>query len=155
MQSSSRIPIYFEGMSCGEAEVLRDGLYYEITCRSEIVSAEILRAYADWDNERICLGVMVPEGDVLQLRRRLPVSHWREGPEPTLTLSQFPEGWSPWSGTVLDCEVTKALSTVARGRRTVAMPFSHDTPFAYMRLFCLCRPVQIGGERYLAIDLPG
>ncbi len=55
----------------GQAEVVRQGLYYEINCRCRLPENRIFRVALcigdGWEN----LGVLVPEGDAFCLKKRL------------------------------------------------------------------------------------
>ena len=57
----------------GKAEVIRQGLYYRISCRYRLPSGEVNRLIAKWPGGWENIGIPVPEGDGFYLFKKLPV----------------------------------------------------------------------------------
>lgn len=78
-------PVFYQQQPVGKVQVRRVGLYYSFFCRcrreSGVVCRLIMKCGGGWEN----LGIPVPEGDGLELNRKLPARHLGEG-EPEFLL---------------------------------------------------------------------
>lgn len=63
------------GQRIGQAEVIRQGLYYHFTCRCRLSGEVICRLAAVCGDQMENLGVPVPENGEFILRKKIPVSH--------------------------------------------------------------------------------
>lgn len=66
-----RYPLYLNGARAGFLTAETRGLYeeYQAVCRPEV--PELLRAWLEGERGALALGVLVPEGDVFTIRRRV------------------------------------------------------------------------------------
>lgn len=71
-------PVSYQGKPVGKVQVLRKGLYYSFHCRCRMESDIVCRLIAKWANGWENLGIPVPEGDGLELNRRLPAKRLGE-----------------------------------------------------------------------------
>ena len=72
-------PILFSGQSVGQAQVIRRGLYYHISCRMKLTEAGIYRLEVVCNHKTENLGIPVPEGKAFVLTKILPVSRLGSG----------------------------------------------------------------------------
>ncbi len=71
--------VYFGGESVGQVEVQTKGLYYEIICVCERLECSMYYLHLCWDGGSERLGLLVPEGNGLSLRTKLPVKRVGQG----------------------------------------------------------------------------
>ena len=71
-------PVSYQGKPVGKVQVLRKGLSYSFHCRCRMESDIVCRLIAKWANGWENLGIPVPEGDGLELNRRLPAKRLGE-----------------------------------------------------------------------------
>lgn len=145
------IPVYYRGVSCGEASLQQEGLYCNICLKAAMVTREVIRAYFD-DGEK-CLGVLIPENGKLCLCRRVPMSQLKGLRLEEITIGTRETEWAPWSGTVFDCDVTDAISKLDGKKRIIAMPFSTEEEFPHIQLFSICTPITVHNRQYLALTV--
>ena len=65
--------VLYEQSAVGKAEVIREGLYYRITCRYRLPSSEVCRLVIKWPGGWENIGIPVPEGDGFILTKKIPV----------------------------------------------------------------------------------
>ena len=65
MENQWKIPMEFQGKPCGQAAFCREGLYLQVTCDCENVTDQVVRAYLEGPEDRLALGVLVPENGML------------------------------------------------------------------------------------------
>ena len=92
----------------GKLQIEKVGLYYRFVCRCRQNSDSVYRLVAQYETNRIPLGVLVPEGLGTGLDRKLPVK-------------QFPEG-----------EPTFLIVPVHPQLQGLFIPLSPEEPFAYL-----------------------
>jgi len=63
----------------GKARVEKTGLYYRISCQCRAVGRQHMRLGVTCGDQRIDLGVCIPEGDVLRIETSVPVKRLGEG----------------------------------------------------------------------------
>ncbi len=148
------ISILYEGTPVGTASVTQEGLYCSISCRCKVQTDQVLRAYAESDDGPFCLGVLVPEGDALCLRRRFARSAFPKIPT-AVTVAGAKGTWHDWSGTVAGVPVSRGLTRTVGGVRQVAVPWEPEQTEAYLPFLRHCTPVEIQGSRYLAVEPDG
>lgn len=71
-------PVFYQGQPVGKVQVLRKGLYYSFHCRCRMESGVVCRLIAKWADGWENLGIPVPEGDGLELNRKLPAKRLGE-----------------------------------------------------------------------------
>ena len=57
----------------GKLRIIREGLYYRLTCRCIVPEDTVYRLYSVVDNRRENLGVVVPDADGFFLEKKIPV----------------------------------------------------------------------------------
>ena len=71
-------PVFYRQQAVGKVQVIKKGLYYSFHCRCRMESGIVCRLVAKmadtWEN----LGIPVPEGDGLELNRKLPCKRMGE-----------------------------------------------------------------------------
>ncbi len=73
--------LFCNGISAGQAQVVRQALYYRIDCRCELATDEIFRVAMCWKDGWENLGVLVPEKGAFCLRKKIAANKWgREVP---------------------------------------------------------------------------
>lgn len=116
--------IYLGRDVIGEANVMRQGLYYQFSCRCKLGHDVIYRLSVSCGGHHENLGVLVPMGDMFGLHTKLAVKRLGEGP--------------------LLFRVLPKHQTVA-GQFIVIRP---EEPFAYItrlqEAFLECRNGQVG-----------
>lgn len=152
MQNEWTLPMQYGGSPCGTAVLRRDGLYYQVECICDLVTESVVRAYLECAKP-VCLGVLIPDGGRLCLRRRISASQLPDPPFSAVTVASGESEWAPWSGMVCGCEITDALSRRAGAGQVIAIPYAAGEPFPYMAIFTLCSPAEIGGKTYLTVPL--
>ena len=152
MENQWKIPMEFQGKPCGQAAFCREGLYLQVTCDCENVTDQVVRAYLEGPEDRLALGVLVPENGMLHLCRRIPASHLRDREYTCVRVSGGEEdGWKPWEGLLEGQPVSGALSRMEHGRQMLALPFVPGEPFAAAGQFRDSTPAEINGQLYLII----
>ena len=63
--------VLYEQRPVGKAEVVKDGLYYRVTCRYRLPSAEVCRVIIKWTAGWKNIGIPVPEGDGFILSKKI------------------------------------------------------------------------------------
>lgn len=71
-------PVFYQGRPVGKVQVMRKGLYYSFHCRCRMESGVVCRLIAKWADGWENLGIPVPEGDGLELNRKLPAKRLGE-----------------------------------------------------------------------------
>ncbi len=71
-------PVFYQGQPVGKVQVLRKGLYYSFHCRCRMESGVVCRLITKWADGWENLGIPVPEGDGLELNRKLPAKRLGE-----------------------------------------------------------------------------
>lgn len=178
-----RYPLYLGGARAGALTVETRGLYeeYQAVCRPQ--TPALLRAWLEGERGAIPLGVLVPEGDVFTIRRRLSRERTAElgrvrccrvrpaeeteppPPEPSPPPGP-PEGWEASSRAErlvggYFAHFLRPLPGVLTRRegttRLLAAPLDTAAPFPIPPLFCFARTCTLGGGRYavFAFDSAG
>jgi len=96
------------GKTCGKAEVRRQGLYYRISCRCSLETADLYRLMVSCGGKEESLGILAPEGGTFQLNTKLPVKRIGEG------------------------ELQFRLVTRRNNAKTVFVPIYPEEPFTYL-----------------------
>lgn len=121
-------PVVLDGVKVGNCVLEDQGLYWEINCRCRVLSDRVERLYCGGRR----LGVLLPEGDRLVLRRRMSKISVPELPPQSGVLSLAPaEGPVPWKGTVLGYELEGF-----RLGNTILFPYDEAKPCPCEALFC-------------------
>lgn len=147
----AEISMMYEGAPVGTAQITQEGLYCVVSCRCNVSSEEVLRAYAESDSGAFCLGVLVPEGGALCLRRRFARSAFPENPS-SVTVAGAEGTWREWSGTVAGVPISRGLTRSVGGVRQVAVPWDPEETEAYLPFLRHCTPAEIQGERWLTLE---
>lgn len=71
-------PVFYQQKAVGKVVVMKKGLYYSFHCRCRMESGMMCRLVAKWPDTWENLGIPVPEGDGLELKRKLPVKRLGE-----------------------------------------------------------------------------
>ncbi len=153
MEQEWKIEMVYEGASCGEAQIRRNGLYMKVDCACSAVTGQVVRAWLPVGDEPFCLGVLEPENGQLRLTRRIPASRFPQPPYGTVTVSPNGVLWSPWAGELQGVPVEGALCRTQGNTRTVALPWPESGPFPWTALALDGTPGKIGGKRYLTYPL--
>lgn len=95
-------PVSYQGKPVGKVQVLRKGLYYSFHCRCRMESDIVCRLIAKWANGWENLGIPVPEGDGLELNRRLPAKRLGEEKPEFLLLPHEQDIQKTIFGTTID-----------------------------------------------------
>ena len=140
------------------------GLYRQFYAECRRVGTEVFRLYAVGEWETLALGIPVPDGTRLTLRKRIP----RKSADLGLLLRgelrpcrmEVPpqEVWQSVSAPeelfrsgFLKEQVRGISGVLTRqdhGIRKVAIPYNRHRPFLLVSLFCFARILQIEGEQY-------
>ena len=59
------------GQVVGRATVTREGMYYQIRCRCDLNEEGMFRLVIDFEDDRIDLGILVPDGKGFGLQTRI------------------------------------------------------------------------------------
>ncbi len=68
--------IHYGGQAVGTAKVSREGLYYRFDCRSQLDKRKICKICVVCGEDKIVLGTPIPDGQMFQLRTKLPVKRF-------------------------------------------------------------------------------
>ena len=71
--------VYFGGKEIGDVTVSREGLYYRFYCRCVLTGDIVCRLTVSCGEERVNLGILIPEGEGFQLNTRIPRKRFRQG----------------------------------------------------------------------------
>ena len=63
----------------GKAELIKQGLYCTVSCRCKIPEGKVCRLVVSWSDGWENLGIPIPEGDGLLLRKKFPAKHLGKG----------------------------------------------------------------------------
>lgn len=72
-------PVFYEQSPVGKVQLQKIGLYCSFYCRCRIVPGTVCRLVVQWKGGWENLGILVPEGDALELKRKLPAKRLGEG----------------------------------------------------------------------------
>ena len=72
-------PVFYEQSPVGKVQIQKIGLYCSFYCRCRIVPGTVCRLIMQWKGGWENLGIPVPEGDALELKRKLPAKRLGEG----------------------------------------------------------------------------
>ncbi|MCI8525463.1 MAG: hypothetical protein HFF17_05980 [Oscillospiraceae bacterium] len=153
MEKEWKIPMRYEGRACGQASLRREGLYLLVVCDGEPVTDQIVRAFLTGDQGQAALGVLVPEGGRLRLRKRIAASQMPAGELTEVRVTGSEDGWTPWEGELEGRQIAGARSRMEGGRQRIAVPFSSQEPFAPMGAALRGTPLMLEGKRYLVLDM--
>ncbi|MBQ8769112.1 MAG: hypothetical protein IJZ15_05665 [Oscillospiraceae bacterium] len=67
------------GKKVGTAVISREGLYYRFDCNCQLERKEVCKICVVCGDKRIVLGTPIPEGQIFQLRTKLPVKRFSIG----------------------------------------------------------------------------
>lgn len=143
--------IMYEGTPVGTADIAQEGLYCTVTCRCKVPTDQVLRAYADSDGAPFCLGVLVPEGEELCLRRRFARSAFPADLR-SVTVAGSDGTWHSWSGTLAGVAVSDGMTRTVGGVRQVAVPWEPERTQDYLPFLTHCTPVDLQGRRWLTVE---
>lgn len=146
MEQDCKIPMTYEGTECGHAEQRRNGLYWEIEGRCDMVTEEVMRAYGRRGDTAVCLGVLIPEEGKLCFRKRMAASGLPEDGFEEVTVGQPTPLWKPWDG------VDGGLSRMVGGKRWIAVPYDENRPMEDLSMARFCTPEKIDGKMYLTLE---
>ncbi len=65
-------PIHFGNVLCGSAEIVQQGLYYKICCKSKILTGVPCKIYIQTDNDFINLGTCTKYGGSYYVETKIP-----------------------------------------------------------------------------------
>ncbi len=71
--------VCYGGVTAGKVQILKQGLYLRVVCRCQIPDGMVCRLYAQQDDRRENLGVLVPDGDGFLLDRKIPAKRLAGG----------------------------------------------------------------------------
>ena len=63
------------GKEAGKVQVVKDGLYYRVSCRAQLYGSVMYRLAAVTEGRRENLGILAPVGGGYGLDRKIPCSH--------------------------------------------------------------------------------
>ncbi len=101
--------IQLGGQAIGQAEIVKEGLYYRFTCRCRLSGEVVYRLQARCGEMTENLGIPVPEGKDFVLRTRLPIKRLGEG------------------------SITVIATPKEAGLEGKFVPLSPEEPFQYLR----------------------
>ena len=84
--------VLYNGMPVGKAEVIRQGLYYRISCRYRLDPADICRLIVKWPEGCENLGIPIPDADGFSLVKKIPA---KKIPASDLSIRLIPLGEVP------------------------------------------------------------
>lgn len=84
--------VLYNGIPVGKAEVIRQGLYYRISCRYRLDPAEICRLIVKWPEGWENLGIPIPDADGFSLVKKIPA---KKIPASDLSIRLIPLGEVP------------------------------------------------------------
>lgn len=147
------LPVYYCGERAGDLKIEQDGLYFCICaqCR-RIESDQVLRLWAIGEDEPVYLGIPEPEGNQLQLLRRLPSGKTEQSSWTHCVLGTEIDVWRPFSGSVAGCTVRNALRRQWNDREEIALPLEADKPICFVPLLPRLRPKEINGTLWLVLQ---
>ena len=158
-----RFPVLWEGKTCGELTMEREGLYTCFSARAHLPEG-IRCAWVAGERGEVRLGILEPlQGGMWEIRRRVsnaaaaPMGRilrcevrrvgecapvWQAVPEPErlFTTPFFRQGLQGTDG-VLSCR--------RDGECLLALPWNKAAPFPLAPLFCLARLHCIGNRYYI------
>ena len=71
--------IFRGGEKIGKAQVKQEGLYYRFRCVCALTGEVIYRLTVTCGDQTENLGILIPDGDVFRLEKKLPVSRFAGG----------------------------------------------------------------------------
>lgn len=118
--------VCLDGQKVGSATVRRLGLYYEVTCRCNLKGGQMLHLVIRGTNFSEDLGLLVPQGGMLELKKRVPAKRMvenapefflrRRNTQPDEFIPITPEGEFPFLRRLNDC-----VFAVRDGRKGVIL----------------------------------
>ena len=155
--------VLYEQRPVGKAEVVKDGLYYRVTCRYRLPSAEVCRVIIKWTAGWENIGIPVPEGDGFILSKKIPI---KKLPVPDMTIHLIPVGIHPdaieRTDDTADAEVTEdpGVAPENSNDETTAvetiepkiLPVFEDQSFDELDLVEEARSVTVDGQIYIALE---
>lgn len=72
-------PVFWNGKEAGEVAVVKQGLYYQFSCRVDLPPGSHCRLFAHTAAGSRDLGLCIPDGNRFILQTRIPVKHFSEG----------------------------------------------------------------------------
>ena len=150
---TNTIPVQYEGITCGELTMEKQGLFLRFTGSCTIQSHEILRAFLEIDQDVIPLGVAIPEGNRLHIQQTVLYSkiigHKVHG---AFLAVREPDGYLPWRGEICGYSA-QGVACKKEGGLEVALALEPEKPFDLLPLICLFSYKRIDGKPYLSILL--
>ncbi len=147
-----QLPVYYCGEPAGYLEIERDGLYLCVFSQcSRVETNEVLRLWVVGGEEQAYLGVPVPEGDHLVLRRRFPAGNLGETAWTHGVIGTNPDAWQPFSGSVAGYEVRRGLRRLRHGCTEIALPFESGKPVSFLPLLPRLRLERIDGALWFVL----
>ena len=157
---SYEFAVLHEQRSVGKAEVVKEGLYYRVTCRYRLPSGEVCRLIIKWPGGWENAGIPVPEGDGFFLTKMIPA---KKLPVPDVTVHLIPAGMRPDAPnssndradteiaekTAFDQEVSNAEMTATETIAPMLLPVFEDQPFDELDLVEKARSVAVDGQIYI------
>lgn len=95
----------------------------------------------------LCLGVLMPEGEDCVLHKRISARTFCFTEETEISFEK--NGWVPFSGEILGMRVEGAKKNGER----IAFSYEAEKPVPVLPLFCFLKPMIIGGEFCLVLNL--
>ena len=71
--------IHLNSSIIGQAEVSREGLYYNIVCRCQLPERSLCKIQITCEDQTELLGTPVPQGKDFVLHKKLPIKYFGEG----------------------------------------------------------------------------
>lgn len=64
--------VLWNGNRAGTLQLTREGLYYRVDCSCNTIDKQIYRLLGRWGDTQLRLGVLIPEGNEMRLRTKIP-----------------------------------------------------------------------------------
>ena len=155
--------VLYEKRTVGKAEVVRQGLYYRVTCRYRLSSDEVCRLIIKWPSGWENIGIPVPEGDGFILVKMIPA---KKIPVPDMTVHLMPAGACPddldQSENIMDAKVSESDlpeqesvdkdPAVIEKIEPIVLPVFEDLPFDELDQIEKARSITIDEQSFLAFD---
>ena len=155
--------VLYDRLPVGKAQMVRQGLYYRISCRYRLSSGELCRLIAVWHGGWENIGIPVPEEDGFFLVKKIPA---KKLPEMDVNFCLLPAGTypddmqkteDPESNVSVAPEVPEAKDT---GTITVTeemmkaerRPISEDEPFCDLHRLENARSESTEGQTFAVLE---
>ena len=155
--------VFYGQTAVGKAEIIRQGLYYRISCRYRLPSNEICRLIIKWPGGWENAGIPVPEGDGFILVKKIPV---KKLPDEDMSIHLFPaEADSCGQEQRVDIEADEAatpeetvsedpgaISVTQEQREQEYFEVHEDQPFDQLDRLDTARTVTVDGQTFISFE---